>query len=221
MQIHLCKPGGQREGPYTLEQINADLAANRYSDSDYWAWHEGLSDWVPLHSLPGIGEVPPSGTATAAPAEASADEPGTAGTEPVPDGATVEIDSSLGTVETDKLSSGMPFAALEHSFLLTSGPGPSSVRSQTTERMLQQIIGEDLEALRQQVPRDVIAECKILEEVQGQGPTPPAVWQKLAALRPELLKQARNGLFRVCVRSFRIETGDIVSVVLFYNKEKL
>ena len=54
IQIHLSRPGGQQEGPYTLEQINRDLAAKKYQDTDYWAWHEGLTDWVPLYTLPGI-----------------------------------------------------------------------------------------------------------------------------------------------------------------------
>src|SRR5258707_13589723 len=54
MQIHLSKPNGQREGPYTLDQINRDLASRKYSDTDYWAWYEGLDAWVPLHTVPGI-----------------------------------------------------------------------------------------------------------------------------------------------------------------------
>jgi len=54
MQIHLSKPGGHREGPFTVEEINRDLAAKKYSDSDYWAWYEGLGSWVPLHSVPGV-----------------------------------------------------------------------------------------------------------------------------------------------------------------------
>src|SRR5438309_11270382 len=54
MQIHLSKPGGQREGPFTVDEINRDLAARRYVDNDYWAWYEGLNSWVPLHSVPGV-----------------------------------------------------------------------------------------------------------------------------------------------------------------------
>ena len=54
MNIHLSKPGGQREGPFTVEQINHALAARKYQDTDYWAWHEGLTEWVPLHSVPGV-----------------------------------------------------------------------------------------------------------------------------------------------------------------------
>src|SRR5882672_7349321 len=54
MKIHLSKPGGQREGPFTLEQINRDLRARKYHDSDYWAWYDGLEAWIPLHAVPGV-----------------------------------------------------------------------------------------------------------------------------------------------------------------------
>src|SRR5215212_6801208 len=57
MDIYLSKPAGQREGPFTLERIKQDLAAKKYNDTDYWAWYEGLSEWVPLHSVPGITPV--------------------------------------------------------------------------------------------------------------------------------------------------------------------
>lgn len=53
-RIYLAKPGSQKEGPYTLEQINQDLATQKYSDEDFWAWHEGLPSWLPLYSLPGV-----------------------------------------------------------------------------------------------------------------------------------------------------------------------
>jgi hypothetical protein len=60
MQIYLAKPGGQKEGPFTLDQINRDLAAKKYGGNDYWAWYEGLPSWMPLHSLPGVtGKAPP------------------------------------------------------------------------------------------------------------------------------------------------------------------
>src|SRR5512137_878148 len=58
MQLYLAKPGGPKEGPYSLENINADLAARRYRDDDYWAWHIGLTDWVPLYSIGGVAGAP-------------------------------------------------------------------------------------------------------------------------------------------------------------------
>jgi len=42
------------QGPYTLEQINANLAARNYRDDAFWAWHEGLPAWVPLYSVGGV-----------------------------------------------------------------------------------------------------------------------------------------------------------------------
>jgi len=69
-QIYLSKPGGQREGPYTLAKIKQDLAAKKYRDTDYWAWHEGLPKWVPLYNLAGISEsgAPPAPTTPVPPA---------------------------------------------------------------------------------------------------------------------------------------------------------
>ena len=34
MQIYLAKPGGPRQGPYTVAQINADLAARSHLSAD-------------------------------------------------------------------------------------------------------------------------------------------------------------------------------------------
>lgn len=244
MLIHLCKPGGQREGPYSLEQINAALAARKYTGSDYWAWHRGLSDWVPLYSVAGITERPAEMAATPPPVPASPEirppaaesvsaEPKPAAsaqespelqpetTEPAaaPDiVATEEPEKSAESADSEKLASDMPFAALDHSFLLTSGEGPEALRSDVLQLMLQRIIGEDIAVIRPRVPRDVIGRCKILE---GQSSTPPVVWKKMAELRPELLQQARDGVYRICARSFHLENGDVVALYLFYNKQKL
>ena len=65
MQIHLATPGGEKQGPYTLEQINRDLAAKKYRDTDYWAWYDGAEAWVPLYAVPGIS---PASDAEASPA---------------------------------------------------------------------------------------------------------------------------------------------------------
>src|SRR3954470_20457958 len=75
MQIHLSKPNGHREGPFTVEEINRDLASRKYSDSDYWAWYEGLSSWVPLHSVPGVKGSPAPMAATATEVIPRAEEP--------------------------------------------------------------------------------------------------------------------------------------------------
>src|ERR1700693_1953288 len=57
MEIYLIKSGGQKEGPFSLAEINHQLAAKRYKDTDYWAWHSGLTEWVPLYDLPGVVSV--------------------------------------------------------------------------------------------------------------------------------------------------------------------
>ena len=198
MQIHLSKPGGQREGPYTLEQIIQDLAANKYRDTDYWAWHEGLTEWVPLYLLPGIADT------DSAPAASPVSEP-------------EEESAAL----SQQVSSGMPAAALEQIFMFTTGDGPSVLRSPTVARMLKEIIGEDPDALREGIPRDVVARCAVAELLKSDGSISEAVWRAMAAHRPAIVQQARDRLYRVCVRTFRIEADAVVAVALFYNKQKL
>ena len=46
MQIHIAR-NGQRMGPFSLEEINRQLAAGTLSLSDQ-AWYEGAGGWVPL-----------------------------------------------------------------------------------------------------------------------------------------------------------------------------
>jgi hypothetical protein len=199
MQIHLSKPGGQREGPYTLEQIIQDLAANKYRDTDYWAWHEGLPEWVPLYLLPGI------------PADADSAPAATPVSEPDEESAAI----------SRQVSSGMSASALEQIFMFTTGDGPSALQSPTVARMLKQIIGEDPDALREGIPRDVVARCAVAKLLKPDGSISEAVWRAMAAHRPAIVQQARDSLYRVCVRTFRIEADVIVAAVLFYNKQKL
>jgi hypothetical protein len=87
--IYLAKPGGQKVGPYTLEQINRDLAAKKYSDADFWAWHEGLPAWLPLHSLPGVVAKAGAAAAPEAKPELIAHE-----VRPVPTSAKVEAEAT-------------------------------------------------------------------------------------------------------------------------------
>ena len=237
MEIHLCKPGGQREGPFSLEQINDALAARKYTAADYWAWYPGLAEWVPLYSVPGVSDKPAEKTPTpAAPVSPEAKPKPAAQPDPAaaaPTVATADTQAPAAESEplpaqpaespdfdSEKLPSDMPFAALDHSFLLTSGDGPEALRSEVTQLMLQRIVGEHLTVVRSHVPRDVVGRCNILQELKEQNSIPGAVWKKMAALRPELMQQARDGVYRICVRSFRIENGDTVSLFLFYNKQK-
>ncbi|MEY2518459.1 MAG: hypothetical protein QOF24_218 [Verrucomicrobiota bacterium] len=63
MQIHIARDGKQL-GPFTLEEVNRQLAAGTLSLSDN-AWYEGASGWAPLSSVPGvIGAAPGSSSTT-------------------------------------------------------------------------------------------------------------------------------------------------------------
>jgi hypothetical protein len=223
MEIHLCKPGGQREGPYTLEQINEALAAGRYRGSDYWAWHSGLAEWVPLYSVGGVLDRADVAAGydmqhlDAASVKQAQGEPAEALTP-----AAEESLTSEGTPGTERipLDSGMPFSALEHIFILTTGEAREAARSQETVRILESVIGTDWETIRQVVPRDAISQCTQLEGLSREA-IPALIWRTLTAFKPNLLAQAKQGTHRICVRRFRIETGDLVAVFLFYNKSKL
>jgi len=284
MQIHLSKPGGQREGPFTLEQIVHDLAAHKYRDTDYWAWHEGLPEWVPLYALPGVSGtteaapgpaapsepeelitpakpgLPPADAAVAAPSPAAprpqpqparpatpalaasaapaggAVESPAARTAPEPEpaapgGPMEEAAAALASPAAEpevepaalgnKVASGMPAAALEQIFMFTTGDGPPAWQSSTVARMLKEIISEDFSTLRLDVARDVVARCSVDELLKPDGTLSEAVWRAMAAHRPALVQQARERLYRICVRTFRIEADTIVALVLFYNKQKL
>jgi len=241
MNIHLSKPGGQREGPFTVEQINRALAAKKYQDTDYWAWHEGLTEWVPLHSVPGI--TPAAGmlrsqsserevTGSGQPAETevmSAVASDTAAVscavapavETAPPPETEDAPEETSPPLREQLSSGMQFAALEEILMLTMGEGQSTSRSEVTTAMLEAVTGEELQTVRQQVPRRVLAHCDFLGKLREGGPLPETAWRALAKLNPQLVQQAREGLFRVCVRSYPVETGEMASLFFFYNKQKL
>ena len=230
MKIHLSKPGGQMEGPFTVEQINRDLAAKKYQDTDYWAWYEGQGEWVPLHSVPGVLagtqslEVPGGGTKVEqrAAGDAVGLNPNTAAqaVSAAPTAAGQAREKTPPSFQ-QQLSSGMPFAALEQIFILTTEDGQAASHSAVTGGMLESVTGEELSAIRQSVPRHVISSCNFLEKLRGGGAFPDVAWRAVANLNPELVYQARQGKFRVCVRTFPIETGEMVTLLLFYNKQKL
>ena len=231
MQIHLSKPGGEREGPFTLEQINRDLAAKKYRDTDYWAWHEGLAEWVPLYALPGVSTeaapaAPPIPTAAPAPVASPALPQAPAPAAPAPTAPAAQAAASPGLEEDHlrpqaEIASGMPVSALEHIFAFTTGEGPLAWSSPIVVQMLQKIVGADLAAIRQTVPRDVVGQCAIGELLNPDGTISEAVWKAMAAHQPALVQQARDRLYRVSVRTFRSEGDAVVALVLFYNKAKL
>jgi hypothetical protein len=66
MQIHIAR-NGQRMGPFSLEEINRQLAAGTLSLSDQ-AWYEGAAGWAPLSTVPGVSSSGPvRSTAPSAP----------------------------------------------------------------------------------------------------------------------------------------------------------
>ena len=95
MQIHIARDGKQL-GPFSLEEINRQLAAGTLSVSDN-AWYEGASGWVPLSTVPGVSggaaassaSIPPAATSSATAASLPASGPvvsrvaGPGGTEPL------------------------------------------------------------------------------------------------------------------------------------------
>ena len=64
MQIHIARDG-QPVGPFSLEEINRQLAAGTLSLSDQ-AWYEGAAGWAPLSTVPGVsgGSSQPGPTQT-------------------------------------------------------------------------------------------------------------------------------------------------------------
>ena len=52
MQVHIDR-GGQRFGPYTIEQVNTHLAEGSILSSDL-GWSDGMTDWLPITQVPGI-----------------------------------------------------------------------------------------------------------------------------------------------------------------------
>jgi Domain of unknown function (DUF4190)/GYF domain 2 len=60
MQIHIAR-NGQPTGPFSLEEVNRQLAAGTLSVSDQ-AWYEGAAGWAPLSTVPGVSSNPTGGT---------------------------------------------------------------------------------------------------------------------------------------------------------------
>jgi hypothetical protein len=53
-------------GPFSLEEINRQLAAGTVSLTDQ-AWYEGAAGWAPLSTVPGVSAGPASATSSAPP----------------------------------------------------------------------------------------------------------------------------------------------------------
>lgn len=66
MQIHIARDGKQL-GPFSLEEINRQVAAGTLSLADN-AWYEGAAGWAPLSTVPGVTAATASSSANIPPA---------------------------------------------------------------------------------------------------------------------------------------------------------
>jgi hypothetical protein len=57
VKIFITK-NGQQLGPYTLDQVQTQVAAG-VLQADDWAWYDGLADWIPLTHIPGFSAAQP------------------------------------------------------------------------------------------------------------------------------------------------------------------
>jgi hypothetical protein len=119
------------------------------------------------------------------------------------------------------VASGHPISPLDHIFLFATSDGPAAWQSPEVGRMLESIIGVELDLIRQNVQRDVVGRCNASGLLKPDGSISDAVWRAMTSHQPELVQQARKRLHRVCVRTFRTEPDGVAILVLFYNKEKL
>ena len=73
VQIHVAR-NGQPMGPFSLEEVNRQLAAGTLSVSDQ-AWYEGAAGWAPLSTVPGVSSSRPPGGTSPSPPQADAARP--------------------------------------------------------------------------------------------------------------------------------------------------
>jgi hypothetical protein len=73
MQIHIGRDG-KPMGPFSLEEVNRQLATGTLSLSDL-AWYEGAAGWAPLSTVPGVSSSPAGSTSLPGPPPAAAPIP--------------------------------------------------------------------------------------------------------------------------------------------------
>lgn len=83
-KIHVTKAGANH-GPFTVEELNAKLAAGEFESTDK-SWMEGMAGWLPLtdSAFAGVGVVIPTAAAAAAPPQPAATPPQAAAPAPAP-----------------------------------------------------------------------------------------------------------------------------------------
>jgi len=60
MQVHIDR-GGQRFGPYSVEQVNSHLAEGAILPTDL-GWTDGMTDWVPVTQVAGVSTAAAAAT---------------------------------------------------------------------------------------------------------------------------------------------------------------
>ncbi|MDC0144282.1 GYF domain-containing protein [Verrucomicrobia bacterium] len=65
MQVHIDR-GGQRFGPYSVEQVNSHLAEGAILPTDL-GWRDGMTDWVPVTQVAGVTFADAAATAAVPP----------------------------------------------------------------------------------------------------------------------------------------------------------
>jgi hypothetical protein len=240
MQIYLAQPGGQKQGPYTLDQVRQDLANGKYRDSDFWAYHEGLPNWIPLHSLPGVHQ--PAAVVKATEAAAARTETATAAASnkiQSPAAQTPAVASSSSTSndpasrtaldaasESDEEtvapeSSVPPYHALEQLFVFTSGEPRPAFESKVLMNTLQELTGQPARTIQHEVASHVIGRTDIGALAHRDQAIPAKAWRAVTAIDPAVAGEAKEGAFEVCLRTCQLENRDVVALLLFYNKNKL
>jgi Ca2+-binding EF-hand superfamily protein len=71
MQIHIDR-GGQRFGPYSIEQVKAHLADGTILPTDL-GWTDGMTDWVPVTQVPGVATAAAAAAAPPPPSPPAAE----------------------------------------------------------------------------------------------------------------------------------------------------
>lgn len=87
MQIHIARDG-KAVGPFSLEEVNRQLAAGTLTLSDQ-AWYEGSAGWAPLSTVPGVSSSASIGSTAASPPSPDATTPSVPVVTPPPAGGPV------------------------------------------------------------------------------------------------------------------------------------
>jgi hypothetical protein len=118
------------------------------------------------------------------------------------------------------LASGLPFAALEHIFIFTTGEGRLLFQSEAVVRKLQEIVGKPVAAIREKAPVDVIGHANVGVEMMLNRAIPDKAWRALFSIKPVLAQGAKDDLYHVCTRAFTTEDNDTIGALFFYSKEE-